>query len=146
VTWAGERRDAATLAGAFDAAVVCSHWEGLPLAALEAMSAGVPLVATRVGGLPTLLEGDAGVLVPPADAASLATALDQLMEDTDHAARIGAAGRARIVERYSFEVMQRRVEGIYTDVLEEGARPALRRRQRARGDRPATFDTRREAA
>ena len=49
------------LAGAFDVGVVCSHWEGLPLAALETMAAGVPLVASAVGGLPTLLADGAGL-------------------------------------------------------------------------------------
>lgn len=145
--WAGERRDAATLAGAFDASVVCSHWEGLPLAALEAMSAGVPLVATRVGGLPTLLEDGAGLLVPPADAPALAHALTQLMDDPAAATRIAQAGRARIVERYSFEAMVQRVQELYMDVLEEGARAGVRRRrQRPPAERTATLDTRREAA
>ncbi len=118
VTWAGERRDAATLAGAFDASVVCSHWEGLPLAALESMAAGVPLVASSVGGLPTLLDGDAGVLVPPADPAALAGALRELIDDPLRRADIAAAGQARVAERYSFDGMVRHVQDIYDLALE----------------------------
>ena len=65
LVWAGERTEAGRLVTAFDIAVLCSAWEGLPLAALEAMVAGVPVIATAVGGLPDLLVGGAGVLVPP---------------------------------------------------------------------------------
>lgn len=117
VTWAGERRDAATLARAFDAGVVCSHWEGLPLAALESMAAGVPLVASAVGGLPTLLEDGAGLLVPPADPAELARAIGELMDDDARRASIAAAGHRRVADCYSFDGMVRRVQDIYVDVL-----------------------------
>lgn len=139
VTWAGERRDAATLAAAFDAAVVCSHWEGLPLAALESMAARVPLVASSVGGLPTLLEGNAGVLVPPADPVALAEAIGRLMDDSSHRASVATLGRARIEDHYGFEGVVRRVEQLYVDVLES----------RSPGSTPAREDersTRREAA
>ena len=72
VTWAGQRPDAPSLVAAFDVAVICSRWEGLPLAALEALAAEVPLVATAVGGLPELLSGGAGFLVDSPDARLLA--------------------------------------------------------------------------
>lgn len=134
VTWAGERRDAATLAAAFDVAVVCSHWEGLPLAALEGMAAGVPLVATQVGGLPTLLERGAGLLVPPADPAALAAALDQLIDDVDHRSRLAEAGRARVRERYSFDGMVDRVQQVYESVLASSASRSRRVDARRAGD------------
>ncbi|MCZ4496730.1 MAG: Poly(glycerol-phosphate) alpha-glucosyltransferase [Thermoleophilia bacterium] len=137
VTWAGERRDAATLAGAFDAAVLCSHWEGMPLAALEAMAAGVPLVATSVGGLPDLLGGGAGMLVPPNDPTALATALAKMMDSPEATARIAACGQRRIVQHYSFEGMVQRIEGIYDLVLAE---------RDARRGRAVTTDAAREAA
>ncbi len=142
VTWAGERRDAATLAAAFDIGVVCSHWEGLPLAALESMAAGVPLVATAVGGLPTLLDQDAGVLVPPADPDALAAALRPLVQDAARRARIGAAGRDRVREQYSFRAMVDRVQHTYDDVLD--ARRSATRARSTRRD--ATRDARQEAA
>ena len=142
VTWAGERSDAATLAAAFDAAVICSHWEGLPLAALEAMAAGVPLVASNVGGLPSLLAGRAGLLVPPADPPALQDALASLIDDPSERDRIGAAGRERIASAYSFAGMVERIESIYEDIAE---------RHRARSDRDGRTtssddDTEREAA
>lgn len=137
VTWAGERRDAATLAAAFDAAVVCSHWEGLPLAALEAMAAAVPLVATRVGGLPLLLEEGAGVLVPTADAGAIALELSRLMDDERHRAAVGAAGRDRVEAHYSFESMVRRVEQVYVHVLRDVGRAAAARGERRGGAREA---------
>jgi glycosyltransferase involved in cell wall biosynthesis len=143
VVWAGERRDAATLASAFDVGVICSHWEGLPLAALEAMAAGVPLVASAVGGLPTLLEGGAGLLVPPADPQALAAALAALNDDRQRAARIALVGGARIEDRYSFDAMVRRVETIYTDVLQSSAG---RRSRRRATDATSTIDLGRRAA
>ncbi|MCW2925190.1 MAG: Poly(glycerol-phosphate) alpha-glucosyltransferase [Thermoleophilia bacterium] len=145
ITWAGERRDAARLASAFDAGVIASHWEGLPLAALETMAAGVPLVATQVGGLPTLLEGDAGLLVPPADPAALAAALESLLLDPSRASALARAGRRRISERYSFEGMVRRIEGIYVDVHSSG-RPARRRIRPVTVSLPRIAPARKEAA
>jgi glycosyltransferase involved in cell wall biosynthesis len=135
VTWAGERRDAATLAAAFDVGVISSHWEGLPLAALESMAAGVPLVATAVGGLPTLLDGDAGLLVPPADPQALAAALDRLFADRDSCTAYGSRGRARVSERYSFDGMVDRVQDTYDAVLAEQrgrATRIIRRRDESR--------------
>jgi glycosyltransferase involved in cell wall biosynthesis len=117
VTWAGERKDAARLASAFDVAVICSHWEGLPLAALEAMSAGVPLIASAVGGLPTLLAGDRGVLTPAGDVDALADAISRLASDRAEAARIGTLGRQRIADEYSFAAMLRAIEHSYHDAL-----------------------------
>ena len=117
VAWAGERRDAARLAGAFDVSVISSHWEGLPLAALEAMAAGVPLVATQVGGLPSLVRDGAGVLVPPADPAALADALGALMDDPAQRARIAHAGRLRVEREHAFETLVARVEHVYDDVV-----------------------------
>ena len=148
VSWAGERRDAATLAAAFDAAVVCSHWEGLPLAALEAMAAAVPLVATSVGGLPTLLDDGAGLLVPPANVDELAAAIASLMDDRAAAVALGAAGHDRVADRYSFDAMLRRIEDLYTDVLAEGVRRGLRRRARTRIASTASIEptTQQEAA
>jgi glycosyltransferase involved in cell wall biosynthesis len=130
VTWAGEHQDAARLASAFDAAVICSHWEGLPLAALESMSAGVPLVATQVGGLPTLLGGGAGSLVPPADPDALAAALAAVMDQPHTAERSAEVARQRILDQYSFDAMVRRIQSIYDAVLAERAgSPALAAQQ-----------------
>jgi len=127
VTWAGERQDAARLAGAFDVSTICSHWEGLPLAALEALAAGSPLAATAVGGLPDLLAGGAGLLVPAGDAEALATAIARCQDDTGLARELGLAGQRRVREHYGFRRMVHRVEELYTETLLRtvGAPPLL---------------------
>jgi glycosyltransferase involved in cell wall biosynthesis len=103
VTFLG-RRDAAEvralLAGA-RALVVPSIYEGMPLVVLEAMEAGLPVVASRVSGLPeVVLDGETGWLVPAEDPAALATALAEVLDDPQEAARRGAAGRRRVEEHF----------------------------------------------
>lgn len=119
VVWAGLRPDAARLAAAFDVSVLCSHWEGLPLAALEAMAAGVPLVASSVGGLPDLAAGGAAVLTPPGDVAALASALTDLLASPERARALGAVGQRRVRDSYGFRRMVARVEALYSEVLAE---------------------------
>ena len=87
----GHRTDVADLLAAADLAVVTSDWEARQLFAQEALRAGVPLVATAVGGLPELV-GDAAVLVPPGDVDALDAAVRRLLDDP-HGAR-GATPRA----------------------------------------------------
>jgi glycosyltransferase involved in cell wall biosynthesis len=121
VVWAGERRDAKRLAAAFDVGVICSEWEGLPVASLEIMAAGVPLVATAVGALPEILSGDAGLLVAPSDDAALARAIASLIDDPGRAELIGARGRERVREKFGFDRMVREFERIFQEVVEEAA-------------------------
>jgi glycosyltransferase involved in cell wall biosynthesis len=96
VTLLGRRDDVADLLAAADVAVMSSVWEGWPLAAQEILRAGVPLVATRVGGVPELV-GDAAVLVPPADSEALAREVARLLDDPAacEALRSRAAARAQ---------------------------------------------------
>jgi glycosyltransferase involved in cell wall biosynthesis len=122
VVWAGERRDAKRLASAFDVGVICSDWEGLPVASLEVMAAGVPLVATAVGALPEILSGDAGVLFSPGDDAALARAIAGLTDDPEEARAIGERGRERVRERYGFSRMVREFEEVFEQVVEQAAR------------------------
>jgi glycosyltransferase involved in cell wall biosynthesis len=87
-----------------DVVVLPSHTEGLPNVALEASAAGVPVVATAVGGTPEAVDdGLTGYLVPPGDPASLANALIALLHDEPTRARMGRAGRERMRELFSFE-------------------------------------------
>jgi glycosyltransferase involved in cell wall biosynthesis len=90
----GHRADVADLLAAADILALSSAWEARPLAVQEAMRAGVPVVATRVGGTPELA-GDAAVLVPPGDAYAIAGALIRLAEDPAERARLAARGRER---------------------------------------------------
>lgn len=117
VVWAGEHDDAGRLAGAFDIAVLCSDFEGLPLAALEALAAGVPLVATAVGALPGLVSEGVGISVPAGDAEALAGAIRQLLADAVLRERMGAAGRGLVSRRFSVERAAADVERIYEGVL-----------------------------
>jgi glycosyltransferase involved in cell wall biosynthesis len=89
------------LLGGAAALVVPSTYEGMPLVVLEAMEAGVPVVASRVSGIPEVVEdGVTGWLVPPEDPAALAAALARVLEDRDAAKRRGEAGRRRVDERF----------------------------------------------
>jgi glycosyltransferase involved in cell wall biosynthesis len=119
VVWAGERKDARRLARAFDVAVICSWWEGLPVAALELLAAGTPLVATPVGALPEVLEGGVGVFVDVGDSQGLAAAIAKLMDDPDRRSELATLGRQRIRDRYSLEAMVASFERLYEDVLSE---------------------------
>ncbi len=94
VTLLGHRTDVADLLAGADLAVVTSDWEARQLFAQEAMRAGVPLVATAVGGLPELV-GDAAVLVPPGDVDAVDAAVRALLDDPDRRAALGRAGAAR---------------------------------------------------
>jgi glycosyltransferase involved in cell wall biosynthesis len=83
------------------ALVVPSIYEGMPLVVLEAMEAGLPVVASRVSGIPEVVEdGVTGWLVPPEDPRALAAALSQALEDPGEARRRGEAGRRRVDERF----------------------------------------------
>ena len=94
VTLLGQRDDVADLLAAADLAIVSSVWEARQLFAQEALAAGVPLVATEVGGLPGLV-GDAARLIPPNDVDALDVAVRELLVDPELRARYVAAGRAR---------------------------------------------------
>jgi glycosyltransferase involved in cell wall biosynthesis len=87
-----------------EVAVVPSLYEGFSLPAVEAMACGVPLVATTGGALPEVVgdDGDTALLVPPGDVGALAVAIGRLLDDADLRGRVGAAGRARVLDRYTW--------------------------------------------
>lgn len=99
VTFAGSRDDVLEVLPAFDVFALSSLHEGLPIALLEAMAAGLPCVATRVGGVHEVVtDGQGGLLVPPGDPAGFATALATLLDDADLRARMGGLSRARVAD------------------------------------------------
>jgi len=106
VLFAGFRSDVDACLAAADVAAMPSLQEGLGVAALEAMAAARPLVASRVGGLAeAVVHGETGLLVPAADPAALATALARLAGDAALRARLGAAGRARVLAHFTVAKM-----------------------------------------
>jgi glycosyltransferase involved in cell wall biosynthesis len=110
----GQRGDVATWMAAADLLVLPSLFEGLPLAVLEAMAAGRPVVGTRVvGTAEAVADGVTGRLVPPSDPAALAVAIVDVLQDPDRAARWGAAGRARVLRDFSAARMAAAVAATY---------------------------------
>jgi glycosyltransferase involved in cell wall biosynthesis len=102
VLFAGFRRDVAACLAAADVVALPSLHEGLGVAALEAMAAARPVVASRVGGLAeVVVDGETGLVVPTSDPASLAAALARLAREPALRARLGEAGRARVLSRYT---------------------------------------------
>lgn len=94
--------------------------EGTPGAALEAMACGVPVVGSRVGGVPEVVaDGETGVLVPASDAAALAAALGRYVADPALARQHGAAGRARVLQRYGMAAMVAAYQGLYDRLCEQ---------------------------
>jgi len=125
VEFLGHRDDVAELLAAADAFVLPSRSEAFPNGAIEAMAAGLPVVACRVGGLVDLIEdGRTGLLVPPDDPSAMADALGSLMAAPDLAASLGRAARADVVARYSFDRMVRRFEALYLTELNATGRSA----------------------
>ena len=106
VRFEGFRADIGACLAAADVVALPSLNEGLGVAALEGAAAARPVVASRVGGLAeAVADGETGMLVAPGDAAALAAALGRLAADAALRARLGAAGRARVVDRYSLARM-----------------------------------------
>jgi glycosyltransferase involved in cell wall biosynthesis len=110
----GLRRDVPDLLAAFDLCVTCSDFEGSPLAVMEYMAAGRPVVATRVGGVPDLVEdGVSGLLVPPRDPAVLAEAIAAVLADPELARRMGDRGSRRQASEFALDGTVRRLEDLY---------------------------------
>ncbi|MBI4004246.1 MAG: glycosyltransferase [Candidatus Omnitrophica bacterium] len=120
VHFLGAREDAAALVMLLDVATLCSHAvvETLSNAVLEYMAAGRPVVATRVGSLPELIEeGRTGFLVAPGDWEGLAERVVRLLQDRGLAARMGRAGKEKVQEYYTLERMVQDHEALFDRLL-----------------------------
>jgi glycosyltransferase involved in cell wall biosynthesis len=114
VTLLGLRRDVPDLLAAFDVAVNCSAFEGSPLAVMEYMAGGKAVVATRVGGVPDLVEdGVTGLLVEPGDPHALAEAVARLLRDPALRAELGTRACERQAREFSIDATVRRFEDLY---------------------------------
>jgi len=117
VRFLGDRRDITAVLASTDVTVMPSGSESLSNAILESMAAGVPVVATRVGGNPELIAQDRGLLVPPNDVAALATALRRLLEDANLRRHFGENGRRFVLENFTVERMRTRHQDLYRELL-----------------------------
>jgi glycosyltransferase involved in cell wall biosynthesis len=117
IRWHGQIAEAARLLRAFDAVVLSSWTEGTPMILLEAISAGVPVVSTAVGGIPDVVGDREALLVPPGDPPLLAEAIRRCLDERALTAdRIGAA-RKRLAERFAGDRWLEQYETVYRAVL-----------------------------
>ena len=118
---AGFRPDLERVLPACDLAVSSSHTEGLPVVVLEEMAAGLPVVATAVGGTPEVVEdGVTGSLVPPGDAAALARAAAELLAAPERMRAMGQAGRRRVETHFTFAAQAEQYERLFRRLTARG--------------------------
>jgi glycosyltransferase involved in cell wall biosynthesis len=126
VTFSGFRGDVPEILTQVSVSVLPSLSEGLSNVVLEAMAAGVPIVATDVGGTSEMVEdGVTGVLVPPRNAVALAHAIASLLADPVRRHAMGEAGRLRVSERFSLQAAVSDTEKLYEGLLSKGRGPAV---------------------
>jgi glycosyltransferase involved in cell wall biosynthesis len=113
--------DSRTWMAMYDVFAIPSRSEGMPLVLIEAMLASRPVVATAIGGMPdVVVEGKTGLVVAPEDPDALAEALRSLFADEELRRSMGASGRARALESFTFEKMVRRYESLYEGLVSAG--------------------------
>lgn len=127
VHFTGWRADLAAVYSDLDLVVCCSRNEGTPVSLIEACAAGKAVVGTQVGGIPDIIAaGVNGLLVPSGDAAALAGAVAELLEDAVRRESMGLAGRQIVLEKHGSERMVRELKGLYARLLEHaGLKPVL---------------------
>jgi len=118
VRFSGFRSDIGETMAAVSISVVPSRSEGLSNVLLESMAASLPVIATRVGGTPEVVEDEqSGLLVPPRDPAALARAIGSLLSDPARATALGRAGRRRVEQLFQLSRMVGETESLYTSML-----------------------------
>lgn len=118
VIFAGLRTDMPHLYSAMDVFILPSLTEGVPLTILEAMAAGVPVIATRVGGIPQMIEeGETGLLVPPQNERALQEKIESLIRDSALRSQLSRQALEMVKEKYSVEIMGKEYRKVYDAVL-----------------------------
>lgn len=116
----GWRRDLPQIYADLNVLVVSSDNEGTPVSAIEAMASGVPVVGTRVGGLPDIItDGENGYLVPPKDPEALAEAILRILQNSELASRMGQTGQTMARERFAIQRLISDTENLYSRLLKE---------------------------
>jgi glycosyltransferase involved in cell wall biosynthesis len=117
VAFAGFRRNMRAVFAAIDVFVLSSVAEGLCTSIMDAMACGVPVVATRVGGVPEIIrDADCGILVPPADPSAMAAAIGRVLKDSSLRSRLVKGGRDRVLD-FSVEKTVEQTEQLYSKLL-----------------------------
>jgi glycosyltransferase involved in cell wall biosynthesis len=121
VSFLGFRRDAPQLLAAFDVFVHPSLWEGLSISLMEAMIAGCPIVCSRIAGnIEMIRHGENGLLAEPAEPASLAAHVNQMLDNPGFARELARAAKQEGIERFSVERMVRENVAAYDAVIARG--------------------------
>jgi glycosyltransferase involved in cell wall biosynthesis len=116
---AGSRSDVYQLLPGADAFILSSKREGVPMSILEAMAAGLPVIATKVGGIPEVIkDGQNGILVPPEDQNSLANAICRILDDPGFAANLGSRARTTAEQNYSLRAITEAYTKIYLSIFQ----------------------------
>jgi L-malate glycosyltransferase len=114
ISWVGSQTNVPDWLAFFDLFVLPSKWEGISLALLEAMAAGLPVVATSVGGTPEVIKnGETGFLVPPSNPQVLAAAIQKLIEDPSLRREIGQAGKRHCQKNYDIDMIVKEIDSLY---------------------------------
>jgi len=121
MTWHGTVVEAASLFRAFDVFVLSSRTEGTPMALFEAMAAGVPIVATAVGGVPQVVSSAEAILVPPDDPTRLAAAIRETLRDPGAARDRARAARCRLEREFAVQPWLERYDMLYHTLAQRGA-------------------------
>ena len=120
VIFTGWRRDLPRIYADLNVLVVSSNNEGTPVSAIEAMASGVPVVGTKVGGVPDIItDGENGYLVPPRDPEALAGAVLRLLQNPELASRMGQVGQTMARERFAIRRLIGDTENLYSQLLRE---------------------------
>ncbi|HOW28489.1 MAG TPA: glycosyltransferase family 4 protein [Elusimicrobiota bacterium] len=118
VRFLGEQSDVKSHLAAFDIFVLPSLWEGFGISLLEAMSSSLPVVATRVGGIPEVVaDGETGLLVPPGNVQALGEAVSSLLSDPVRAQDMGKKGLARVRGHFDMKMNISQLEKLYQDCM-----------------------------
>lgn len=126
VIFTGWRHDLPRIYVDLDVLAVTSNNEGTPVSAIEAMAAGCPVVATRVGGLPDLIDdGESGYLVPPGDAQAVSAAMLRLLREPEMARRMGQTARTLVQERFAAHRLVNDMARLYPELLGQSCRTTL---------------------
>jgi len=121
----GHRSDVPQILAAADVGVLSSAWEGNPLCVMEMMASGLPVIGTAVGGVPELITGGSGIVVPPGNVEAFSGAIVKLAIDAESRKQMGAEAARVAQQRFGTDKMTRRYEELYVSRVARLHRPAV---------------------